>query len=83
MIIYFSFFLQRYTPEYYSGDLLHYKLSYKEEGEIHELNCPAHVTHQTLQLNAAEVNVSAVTAAGSSPPAPVSLIYTGESLFII
>uniref|UniRef100_A0A9J7YMZ0 Interleukin 23 receptor n=1 Tax=Cyprinus carpio carpio TaxID=630221 RepID=A0A9J7YMZ0_CYPCA len=68
----------RYTPLYYSGDLLHYKLSYKEEGEIHELNCPAHVTHQTLQLNAAEVNVSAVTAAGSSPPAPVSLIYTGK-----
>uniref|UniRef100_A0A8C1G0G4 Interleukin 23 receptor n=1 Tax=Cyprinus carpio TaxID=7962 RepID=A0A8C1G0G4_CYPCA len=69
---------KRYTPLYYSGDLLHYKLSYKEEGEIHELNCPAHVTHQTLQLNAAEVNVSAVTAAGSSPPAPVSLIYTGK-----
>uniref|UniRef100_A0A672TDC3 Interleukin 23 receptor n=1 Tax=Sinocyclocheilus grahami TaxID=75366 RepID=A0A672TDC3_SINGR len=68
---------KRYTPEYYSGDLLHYKLSYKEEGKIHELNCPAHVTRQTLQLNAAEVNVSAVTAAGSSPPAPVSLIYTG------
>uniref|UniRef100_A0A671LGY9 Interleukin-23 receptor-like n=1 Tax=Sinocyclocheilus anshuiensis TaxID=1608454 RepID=A0A671LGY9_9TELE len=69
---------KRYTPEYYSGDLLHYKLSCKEEGKIHELNCPAHVTRQTLQLNAAEVNVSAVTAAGSSPPAPVSLIYTGK-----
>ncbi|KAF4112281.1 hypothetical protein G5714_007076 [Onychostoma macrolepis] len=69
---------KRYKPEYYSGDLLYYKLSYKEEGKIHELNCPAHVTHQTLQLNAAEVNISAVTAAGSSSPAPVSLIYTGK-----
>ncbi|KAI2663627.1 Interleukin-12 receptor subunit beta-2 [Labeo rohita] len=65
-----------YKPEYHSGDLLHYKLTYKEEGKIHELNCSAHVTHQTLQLNAAEVIVSAVTTAGSSPPAPVSLIYT-------
>ncbi|XP_016087975.1 interleukin-23 receptor-like [Sinocyclocheilus grahami] len=74
---------KRYTPEYYSGDLLHYKLSYKEEGKIHELNCPAHVTRQTLQLNAAEVNVSAVTAAGSSPPAPVSLIYTDKVFLII
>ncbi len=83
LTIYFSFFLQRYKPEYYSGDLLYYKLFYKEEGKIHELNCPAHITHQTLQLNAAEVNISAVTAAGSSPPASVSLIYTGENLFII
>uniref|UniRef100_A0A9J7X229 Interleukin 23 receptor n=1 Tax=Cyprinus carpio carpio TaxID=630221 RepID=A0A9J7X229_CYPCA len=67
-----------YKPEYYSGDLLNYKLSYKEEGKIHEVYCSAHVTHQTLQLNTAEVNVSAVTAAGSSPPAPVSLKYTGK-----
>ncbi|KAK2889270.1 hypothetical protein Q8A67_014645 [Cirrhinus molitorella] len=69
---------KRYQPENHSGDLLYYKLSYKEEGKIHELNCSAHVTHQTLQLNAAEVNVSAVTESGSSPPAPVSLIYTGK-----
>uniref|UniRef100_A0A8C2CEM8 Interleukin 23 receptor n=1 Tax=Cyprinus carpio TaxID=7962 RepID=A0A8C2CEM8_CYPCA len=69
---------KHYKPEYYSGDLLNYKLSYKEEGKIHEVYCSAHVTHQTLQLNTAEVNVSAVTAAGSSPPAPVSLKYTGK-----
>lgn len=81
LTIYFSF-LQHYKPEYYSGDLLNYKLSYKEEGKIHEVYCSAHVTHQTLQLNTAEVNVSAVTAAGSSPPAPVSLKYTGENLVI-
>ncbi|XP_052455674.1 interleukin-12 receptor subunit beta-2-like [Carassius gibelio] len=69
---------KHYRPEYDSGGLLYYKLSYKEEGKIHELNCSALVTHQTLQLNTAEVNVSAVTAAGSSPPAPVSLTYTGK-----
>ncbi|XP_016140187.1 leukemia inhibitory factor receptor-like [Sinocyclocheilus grahami] len=69
---------KHYKPEYYSGEMLYYKLSYKEEGKIHELNCSAHVTHQTLQLSTAEVNVSAVTAAGSSPPAPVSLTYTGK-----
>ncbi|XP_016346943.1 interleukin-23 receptor-like isoform X2 [Sinocyclocheilus anshuiensis] len=69
---------KHYKPEYYSGDVLYYKLSYKEEGKIRELNCSAHVTHQTLQLSTAEVNVSAVTAAGSSPPAPVSLTYTGK-----
>uniref|UniRef100_A0A673IVX1 Interleukin 23 receptor n=1 Tax=Sinocyclocheilus rhinocerous TaxID=307959 RepID=A0A673IVX1_9TELE len=69
---------KHYKPEYYSGEVLYYKLSYKEEGKIHELNCSAHVTHQTLQLSTAEVNVSAVTAAGSSPPAPVSLTYTGK-----
>ncbi|XP_073707243.1 interleukin-23 receptor [Garra rufa] len=69
---------KHYKPEYHSGDLLYYKLSYEEEGKIHELYCSAHVTHQTLQLNASEVNISAVTAAGSSPPASVSLIYTGK-----
>ncbi|XP_077054646.1 interleukin-23 receptor isoform X2 [Siphateles boraxobius] len=66
---------KHYKPENYSGDLLYYKLSYIEEGKIHELNCSAHVTHQTLQLSVAEVNVNAVTSAGSSPPTPVSLIW--------
>lgn len=73
---------QHYKPENYSGDLLYYKLSYKEEGKIHELNCSAHVTHQTLKMSVAEVNISAVTSAGSSPPTPVSLICTGEKHFI-
>ncbi|XP_043098683.1 interleukin-23 receptor isoform X2 [Puntigrus tetrazona] len=67
-----------YKPANYSGALLYYKLSYIEKGQIRELNCSAHVTHRTLQLNASEVNISAVTAAGSSPPAPVSLIHTGN-----
>lgn len=49
---------------------------------MHELNCSAHVTHQTLQLSVAEINVSAVTSAGSSPPTTVSLISTGEKQFI-
>ncbi|CAM4625642.1 unnamed protein product [Leuciscus chuanchicus] len=71
-------FWKHYKPENYSGDLLYYKLSYVEEGKIHELNCSAHVTHQTLQLSVAEVNVSAVTSAGSSPPTPVSLKWTDK-----
>ncbi|XP_067229666.1 interleukin-23 receptor isoform X1 [Chanodichthys erythropterus] len=74
---------KHYKPEIYSGDLLYYKLSYKEEGKIHELNCSAHVSHQTLQLSVAEVNISAVTSAGSSPPTPVSLIYTGRPAPVI
>ncbi|KAK7144841.1 hypothetical protein R3I94_011053 [Phoxinus phoxinus] len=69
---------KHYKPENYSGDLLYYKLSYIEEGKIHELNSSAHVTHQTLQLSVAEVNISAVTSAGSSPPTPVSLIWTDK-----
>nr|QFO86705.1 IL-23R [Ctenopharyngodon idella] len=72
-----------YKPENYSGDLLYYKLSYKEEGKIHELNCSAHVTHQTLKMSVAEVNISAVTSAGSSPPTPVSLICTGRPAPVI
>ncbi|XP_067315992.1 interleukin-23 receptor isoform X2 [Pseudorasbora parva] len=39
-----------------------------------------HVTvlWKTLQLSVTEVNISAVTSAGSSPPTPVSLIRTGK-----
>jgi len=42
LTMYFSCIFQHYKPENYSGDLLYYKLSYTEEGKIHELNCSAH-----------------------------------------
>lgn len=69
-----------YESEDYREDLLQYKLSYKENGKVQEVNCTAHVTHDTLQLTleVAEINVSAVTSTGSSPSAPVSLKYTGK-----
>ncbi|XP_051987117.1 interleukin-23 receptor isoform X1 [Xyrauchen texanus] len=77
-------FWKPYTSEDYSGNLLEYKLSYKEDGKVHEVMCSAHAIHHTLQLplGVAKVNVCAVTSAGSSPPAHVSLIYTGKAPII-
>nr|XP_055070217.1 interleukin-23 receptor [Misgurnus anguillicaudatus] len=78
-------FWKPYTPDNNSGGLLQYKLSYKEKGRVHELNCSAHVTHYTLRLSlkVTEINVSAVTSSGSSPSAPVNLLYTGKPAPII
>uniref|UniRef100_A0AAR2J0F7 Interleukin 23 receptor n=1 Tax=Pygocentrus nattereri TaxID=42514 RepID=A0AAR2J0F7_PYGNA len=69
-----------FTPEDYKGDLLGYELVYKENGVTHTLSCSVAASQYTLQLplEVTEVNVSAVTSAGSSPPAPVRLIYTGK-----
>ncbi|KAL7891321.1 hypothetical protein AOLI_G00007970 [Acnodon oligacanthus] len=69
-----------FTPEDYTGDLLAYELVYKENGVKHTLTCSVAATQYTLQLplEVMEVNVSAVTSAGNSPPAPVRLIYTGK-----
>ncbi|XP_072540450.1 interleukin-23 receptor isoform X2 [Salminus brasiliensis] len=64
------------TSEDYKGDLLGYKLAYKENSTTHTLNCSAATTQYTLQLHreVMEVNVSAVTSAGNSPPAPTRLM---------
>ncbi|XP_036426561.1 interleukin-23 receptor [Colossoma macropomum] len=69
-----------FTPEDYKGDLLGYELVYKENGVTHTLNLSAAASQYTLQLplEVTEVNVSVVTSAGNSPPAPVRLIYTGK-----
>ncbi|KAL6458073.1 hypothetical protein MHYP_G00333030 [Metynnis hypsauchen] len=69
-----------FTPEDYKGDLLGYELVYKENGITHTLSCSVAASQYTLQLplEVTEVNVSTVTSAGSSPPAPVRLTYTGK-----
>ncbi|MCI4375623.1 hypothetical protein PGIGA_G00111830 [Pangasianodon gigas] len=57
------------------GVLHHYEIVYKEKGTTHILNCSSAVTQYTLQLplEVTELNVSAVTSAGSSPPTSVRL----------
>ncbi|XP_053492572.1 interleukin-23 receptor isoform X1 [Ictalurus furcatus] len=61
--------------EVYKGVLHHYEIVYQEKGTTHILNCSRAVTQYTLQLplEVTELNVSAVTSAGSSPPASVKL----------
>ncbi|XP_062854233.1 interleukin-23 receptor [Trichomycterus rosablanca] len=61
--------------EDYKGHLLVYELVYQDKNTTHILNCSATALTYTLQLplEVTELNVSAVTSAGSSPPASVSL----------
>nr|XP_021332420.1 interleukin 23 receptor isoform X1 [Danio rerio] len=72
-----------YRPEYYNGELLYYKLSYKQEGKIQEVICSPELTQQTLQLNVADVNISVVMSYGSSPPAQVNFKRTGKAAPVI
>ncbi|XP_056605694.1 interleukin-23 receptor isoform X1 [Triplophysa dalaica] len=74
-----------YKSENYTGNLLQYKLSYEEKEKVHEMNCSTDVTRHTLQLplEVAEINVNAITSAGSSPTALVSLTYTGKPAPIV
>ncbi|XP_066521987.1 interleukin-23 receptor [Hoplias malabaricus] len=67
-----------FTSEDFKGDLLGYELVYEEKGTTHTLNCSAAASQYTLQLplEVTNVNISAVTSAGNSPPAPVRLIST-------
>uniref|UniRef100_A0A3B1IM81 Interleukin 23 receptor n=1 Tax=Astyanax mexicanus TaxID=7994 RepID=A0A3B1IM81_ASTMX len=64
------------SSEDYKGDLLGYELVYKEKNTTHTLNCSVTTIQYTLQLHheVTRVNVSAVTSAGNSPPAPAWLI---------
>ncbi|TSL22043.1 Interleukin-12 receptor subunit beta-2 [Bagarius yarrelli] len=57
------------------GVLHHYEIVYKLKGTTNILNCSTARTLYTLQLplEVTELNVSAVTSAGSSPPALVRL----------
>ncbi|XP_060776002.1 interleukin-23 receptor isoform X2 [Neoarius graeffei] len=61
--------------EDYKGVLHHYEVVYQEKGTTHVLNCSMALTQYTLELplGVTELNVSAVTSAGSSPPASVRL----------
>ncbi|XP_056315064.1 interleukin-23 receptor [Danio aesculapii] len=72
-----------YRPEYYNGELLHYKLSFTQEGKIQEVICSPELTQQTLQLNTTDVNISAVMSYGSSPPAQVNFKHTGKAAPVI
>ncbi|XP_058257877.1 interleukin-23 receptor isoform X2 [Hemibagrus wyckioides] len=65
--------------EDFKGDLHHYEIVYQEKGTTHVLNCSKAVTQYTLHLplEVTELNVSAVTSAGSSPPASVRLTCSG------
>lgn len=67
--------------EDYKGVLHHYEIVYQENGTTHILNCSTAVTQYTLELplEVTELNVSAVTSAGSSPPASVRLTCSGET----
>ncbi|KAF7711851.1 hypothetical protein HF521_000862 [Silurus meridionalis] len=58
-----------------TGVLHHYEIAYREKGTTHILNCSVAVTQYTVQLplEVTELNISAVTSAGSSPPATVRL----------
>uniref|UniRef100_A0A8B9RI88 Interleukin 23 receptor n=1 Tax=Astyanax mexicanus TaxID=7994 RepID=A0A8B9RI88_ASTMX len=68
------------SSEDYKGDLLGYELVYKEKNTTHTLNCSVTTIQYTLQLHheVTRVNVSAVTSAGNSPPAPAWLICAAE-----
>ncbi|XP_062411999.1 interleukin-23 receptor isoform X2 [Sardina pilchardus] len=63
-----------------SGDfiILHYEVSYWQHGQSRRVHCPVSVSEVQLQLPAEvkEVNLTAVTSAGSSPPASLSLTHT-------
>ncbi|XP_053355234.1 interleukin-23 receptor isoform X2 [Clarias gariepinus] len=65
--------------EDYKGVLHHYEIVYRQKGATHVLNCSTTDSQYTLQLPLAvtELNVSAVTSAGSSPPALVRLTCSG------
>ncbi|XP_026854664.2 interleukin-23 receptor isoform X2 [Electrophorus electricus] len=69
-----------FTSEDHDGELQYYELIYQQNGSTHTLNFSVLVTQCSLQLplEVTGLNVSAVTSAGSSPPASVSLIYTGR-----
>ncbi|KAI5614593.1 interleukin 23 receptor [Silurus asotus] len=62
-----------------TGVLHHYEISYREKGTTHILNCSVAATQYTVQLplEVTELNISAVTSAGSSPPATVRLNCSG------
>ncbi|XP_076870917.1 interleukin-23 receptor isoform X2 [Brachyhypopomus gauderio] len=64
----------------HEGELWWYELVYRQNGTINTLNLSRAVTQHSLQLSleVTELNVSAVTSAGSSPPASLSLTYTGR-----
>ncbi|KAK1796692.1 hypothetical protein P4O66_009712 [Electrophorus voltai] len=64
--------------EDHDGELQYYELIYQQNGSTHTLNFSVLETQCSLQLplEVTGLNVSAVTSAGSSPPASVSLIYT-------
>lgn len=71
--------------EDYKGVLHHYEIVYRQKGATHVLNCSTTDSQYTLQLPLAvtELNVSAVTSAGSSPPALVRLTCLGEAFLYI
>ncbi|XP_060723497.1 interleukin-23 receptor isoform X2 [Tachysurus vachellii] len=65
--------------EDFKGVFHHYEIVYQEKGTTYILNCSTAVTQYTIQLplEVTDLNFSAVTSAGSSPPASVRLICSG------